>query len=128
MSACVVTSNRGNRWSQLTIRIGECNVLEFIFTYIHYFYYCAALAVFTRSPCAYEALRSFKLLQLPCVRTLKHYIDANMENPGDSADRLRLSRKQYLSLIEEKERAFDERKDTASSQANGLLGIQHTLF
>ncbi len=27
-----VTSSRGNRWSQLTIRIGECNVLEFIAT------------------------------------------------------------------------------------------------
>ncbi len=111
MSACVVTSNRGNRWSQLTIRIGECNVLEFIFTIsttVQHLLYLPEVLVYTR------------LLQLPC--------DANMENPGDSADRLRLSRKQYLSLIEEKERAFDERKDTASSQANGLLGIQHTLF
>ena len=34
--------------------------------------------MYTRSPAAYEALKSFKLLQLPCVRTLKHYIDANL--------------------------------------------------
>ncbi len=119
MSVGTVTSNRGNRWSQLTIRIGKCNLLEL---YRYSFYYiCAALAVFTRSPSAYEALRSFKLLQLPCVRTLKHYIDANLESPGDSADRLQQSRRQYLSLIEEKERASDERnKATASSQAKGL--------
>ena len=34
---------------------------------------CAALAVFTRSPAAYDALKDFKLLQLPSRRTLKDY-------------------------------------------------------
>jgi len=60
-----------------------------------------ALAVYTRSPAAYEALRDFKLLQLPSVRTLKYYIDANL-NAGDSMERLKQSRKHYIAFIEEK--------------------------
>jgi len=43
-----------------------------------------ALAVYTRSPAAYDALRSFYLLQFPCVRTLKFYIDYNLEEAGAS--------------------------------------------
>ena len=61
-----------------------------------------ALAVYSRSPAAYQALRDFKLLQLPCVRTLKYYIDANLESAGDSVEWLQQSRKQYVTLIEEK--------------------------
>lgn len=61
-----------------------------------------ALAVYTRSPAAYEALRNFKLLQLPSVRSLKFYINANLESAGDSIPRLKESRKQYLVMIEEK--------------------------
>ena len=61
-----------------------------------------ALAVFTRSPAAYEALRSFKLLQLPSVRTLKHYIDANLEEAGDCIKRLEEERKHYLAMVEKK--------------------------
>ena len=61
-----------------------------------------ALAVYSRSPVAYQALRDIKLLQLPCVRTLKYYIDANLESAGDSVERLQQSRKQYVALIEEK--------------------------
>ena len=67
-----------------------------------------ALAVYSRSPCAYKALRSFKLLQLPCVRTLKYYIDANLESTGDSMERLQESRKQYTELIKEKRRLQEE--------------------
>ena len=37
----------------------------------------AALAVYCRSPAAYAALLSFKMVQLPCVRT------ANLEGSGD---------------------------------------------
>ena len=49
--------------------------------------YLLALAVFTRSPAAHEALESFKLLQLPSVRTLKHYIDASLEGLGNCMKR-----------------------------------------
>lgn len=61
-----------------------------------------ALAVFTRSPAAYEALKSFKLLRLPTVRTLKYYIDANLEGAGDCIDRLEEERKHYLVMLDQK--------------------------
>ena len=47
-----------------------------------------ALAVYTRSLASYEGPRSFKLLQLPCVCTLKHYVDANIEVAGECMGRL----------------------------------------
>ena len=60
------------------------------------------ILVYSRSPAAYQALCGFKLLQLPCVRTLEYYIDANLKSAGDSVERLQQSRKQYVALIEEK--------------------------
>ena len=59
----------------------------------------AALAVYTRSPAAYDALKNFKLLQLPGVRTLKHYIDANLEQAGEVEQRLLEKKKQYDAII-----------------------------
>ena len=44
-----------------------------------------ALAVYTRSLASYEGPRSFKL---PCVRTLKHYVDAKIEVAGECMGRL----------------------------------------
>ena len=41
-----------------------------------------ALAVFVRSPAAYEALKSFKLLQLPSRATLQSYTGAFLDDPG----------------------------------------------
>ena len=41
-----------------------------------------ALAVFARSPAAYDALRSFKILQLPCRSTLQAYTGAFLHKPG----------------------------------------------
>jgi len=55
--------------------------------------------VYTRSPAAYEALRSFKLLQLPCVRTLIYYIDFNLEDAGDVEQRLVEKKIQYDKLV-----------------------------
>lgn len=41
-----------------------------------------ALAVYVRSPAAYEALKSFKLLQLPSKTTLQAYTGAFLDDPG----------------------------------------------
>ena len=57
--------------------------------------------MYSRSPAAYEALKSFKLVQLPSIRTLKYYVDANLENAGDSTSRIIQSRKEYIAMIEE---------------------------
>ena len=67
-------------------------------------------AVFSRSPAAYEAPKSFKLLQLPSVRTLKHYIDANLEVAGERLQRLEDERKHYLDMIEKKRVEIETRK------------------
>ena len=71
---------------------------------LNYVYTCIALAVFTRSPAAYDALKSFKLLQLPSRRTLKQYIDANLEEAGECEEHLEEERKRYLEMIEERKR------------------------
>ena len=41
-----------------------------------------ALAVFVRSSAAYEALKSFNILQLPSRATLQAYTGAFFDNPG----------------------------------------------
>lgn len=55
--------------------------------------------MYTRSPAAYEALHSFKLLHLPCVRTLKYYIDFNLEEAGEVEKRLAEKKIQYDKLV-----------------------------
>ena len=57
-----VTSSKGNTWSTVTYRI--------------------ALAIYIRSPSAYEALKSFKILQLPSVTTLKTFKGPRLHSPG----------------------------------------------
>lgn len=58
------TGKTGNRWSMVTIRV--------------------ALAIFVRSPAAYKALKSFKLLQLPSRSTLQMYTSAFLDEAGNS--------------------------------------------
>ena len=62
--------------------------------------YIPALAVYTRSPSAYEALKSFQLLQLPCVRTLKDYIRSNREEAGNIQQRLKVCREDYDRMVD----------------------------
>ena len=45
-----------------------------------------ALAIYVRSPAAYEALKSFNILQLPSQSTLKAYSGAFMHDPGARSD------------------------------------------
>ena len=57
--------------------------------------FCMALAIYTRSPSAYEALRGFGILQLPGVSTLKTLTSFNLENAGISEEHLAHAREQY---------------------------------
>ena len=61
-------------WSTITIRIGKFG-LNLIVLFI-------ALAVFVRSPAAYEALKSFNILQLPSRATLQSYTGVFLHDPG----------------------------------------------
>ena len=60
------------------------------------------MAVYTRSPAAYEALRGFGILNLPCVSSLKAFTSFNMETPGFNEERLAHARKQYDEMTKEK--------------------------
>ena len=57
-----ITGKKSNKWSTITFRI--------------------ALAIYSRSPAAYEALKSFKILQLPSVSSLKTLKGARFHQPG----------------------------------------------
>lgn len=59
------------------------------------------LAIYTRSPAAFQALSSFKILQLPSISTLKSYTRSNNEKPGECATRLQQERMLYDARIEE---------------------------
>ena len=55
-------------------------------------YFCLldiALAVFSLSPAAYEALKSFKILQLPSRSTLQAYTGAFLHDAGSTEDCIR---------------------------------------
>ena len=67
----------------VTIRIGRLNWVKNLQLVASYFVY-AALAVYTRSPGAYEALKSFGILQLPSRSTLQSYTGAFLHEPGAS--------------------------------------------
>eukprot|EP00117_Sycon_ciliatum_P043111 scpid85308/ scgid31258/ len=90
------TGDRGNRWSMLTYRM--------------------ALAVFTRSRSAYEALKSFKILQLPSIRSLQHFTCAHNDKPGWCEDSILSQRKRYEQFC--KKRIEDGHKKPVS---DGIL-------
>ena len=41
-----------------------------------------ALAIYTRSPAAFRAVRSLGILQLPCCKELQRIVSCNAEGPG----------------------------------------------
>ena len=40
-------------------------------------------------------------MQVSSVRTLKHYVDANLEGAGESTSRIILIRKEYIAIVED---------------------------
>lgn len=60
------------------------------------FYYYIALAVYSRSPAAYEALKSFQILQQPSRSTLQSYTGAFLHDPGANSSCLDDQVAQYV--------------------------------
>ncbi len=95
----------------ITFRIGLCvyvhvNLIVFIPAYVCTYTYIlmfsvtfVALAVYTRSPTAHEAICGFGILQLLSVSTLKTFIDFNYEKPGLNEEHLRHAHTQYDEMI-----------------------------
>lgn len=112
------TGDTGNRFSTATYRV--------------------ALAIFSRSPAAYEALKSFDILTLPSVSTLKTFMRANVEDPGPVYERLAEEHKHYNEIKELKRKVgqvtpsnegaliFDEVKVTSNiywnAKSNKFIG------
>lgn len=66
--------------------------------------YRLALAVYARSPAAYEALKSFKVLQLPSKRSLQAYLSANSQLAGVDEARISEQRDLYDAFVAQKKR------------------------
>ena len=53
---------------------------------VPYFFHCAlhltALAIYTRNPVAFCAVRSLGILQLPCCKELQRIVSRNADGPG----------------------------------------------
>jgi len=89
---------RGNRWSQVTIRIGKIH--SKMITYNNRLFVNVALAVFVRSPVAYEALKSFNIFQLPARNTLQAYTGCFLHEGGASWDSIAKQVEMFQQLKE----------------------------
>lgn len=70
-----------------------------------------------------KASKGFKLLQLPSVRTLKLYIDANIEDAGDSISRLQHKWKEYEAMLAE-----IKRKEEHSASGKGYSRSLRVMY
>ena len=85
-----------HRWSAVTCRI--------------------TLAMFTRSPAAYEALKGYQILNLPSVASLKQFTEANKQAPGFNLPHLHDAKQTHAAYkVEQREQGFLEPND------NGVL-------
>ena len=66
--------------------------------------FCLALAVYTRSPAAYEALKSFEIIQLPSRSTLQSYTGSFLHEPGVSNQCIADQVAQYVTFKAECEK------------------------
>ncbi len=75
-----------------------------------------ALAVFTRSPAAYESLKSFNILQLPSKSTLQAYTGAFLHSSGANSACIADQVAQFILFCEQNKK--EGKKD---SQKDGVL-------
>ena len=62
--------------------------------------YFVALAIFVRSPAAYEALKSFNVLQLPSRSTIQSYTGAFLHEAGASNESILKQIESYAAFKE----------------------------
>ena len=87
-------SGREDRWNSITIRMGRL-------LYCCHFCSVLALAIYTCSPAAYEALKEFDILKIPSKATLQSYSGAFIHEPGASARSISVHVSSYLVFKEE---------------------------
>jgi len=96
---------RGNRWSQITIRVRKMHRRYSEITWYTFFY--VVLVVFVRGPAAYEALKEFRL---PARRTLQAHTRCFLHEGGVS----------WNSIAKQVE-LFQQFKASQKAQENHLL-------
>ena len=80
-----------------------------------------ALAVFCRSPSAYEALKSFNLIHLPSISTLSDYKAMLACEAGEVDKRLKKERDSYDEAIKEAKTRQESIGSTPIPISEGLL-------
>ena len=70
--------------------------------YMYYTLDYTALAILSRSPSAFEAVRNLGILQLPCDRTLRGYMHKHCSSPGIDEESIWQSALKYQEHIQEK--------------------------
>eukprot|EP00794_Sanderia_malayensis_P001124 gene1124-478_t len=78
----VKTQSNGNRWSMITYRM--------------------ALAIYIRSPAAYNALKSFQILQLPSTKSLQLFTSVRNHTPGVNEEYIEEKMQDYQAMCDEK--------------------------
>ena len=109
----LVTGRTSNKWSNVTLRV--------------------AMAIFSRSPAAYRALKALRVLQLPCDRTLRHYMQRHSSHPGINEDLLHQAALRYSDNLSQRENAmvFHHLYNKVSSYGTRLrfvVGSKHLRF
>ena len=61
----------------------------------------SALAILSRSPSAYQAVRDLGILQLPCDRTLRSFMHKHCHSPGIDEESIQQSAIKYEEHIQE---------------------------
>ena len=95
------TGKRSNQWSMVTIRMGRLHRNPFNILILMFY---LALAVYTRSSAAYEALKSFEIIQLPSRSTLQSYTGSFLHEPGASNQCIADQVAQYVTFKAECEK------------------------
>lgn len=79
------------------------------------FYLTLALAVYNRSPSAYEALRDLSILQLPCTKVLKKVLKDGAEQPGIDH--------RYFESQQEKFKAYQRERESGGHPRPLGIGV-----
>ena len=86
------------------------------------FFHCAlhltALAIYTRSPAAFGAVRSLGILQLPCCKELQRIVSRNADGPGIHEQCIANQSEAYQTFCESK----------VASEGKKPLGIGVLIF
>lgn len=97
-------SNWKKRKQMVIIRICLCGCLSVIFSI-----YNVALAIFSRSPSAFRALRGLGILNLPCDATIKGYMNQNASKPGINEQAIFESSERYKKHVHGKLQKGEQR-------------------